>query len=111
MRPGRRDEESEGTMTVRGVRHDDGPAAYEARLRAEAEALAGAESRLLAQAAALEGRPGVPDWCVPTLRRQAACCRTAADDLRAAAALVDRHGARSADDRADAGPVARRRPR
>ncbi|MEU1017223.1 hypothetical protein ABZ383_03435 [Streptomyces sp. NPDC005900] len=98
-------------MAVHAVRHEEQPTPYEARLRAEAERLAGAGARLLEQAALLEGRPGVPDWCVPTLHRQAACCRQAADDLAAAAVLVGRHTARSAGARAGAGPRARLRPR
>ncbi|MFJ8650292.1 hypothetical protein ACIRNI_29825 [Streptomyces sp. NPDC093546] len=103
--------EAREPVAVQAVRRDEEPVAYEARLRAEAERLADAGARLLEQAAALEGRPGVPDWCVPTLHRQAACCRRAADDLAAAAALVGRHADRCAGARAGAGPVARRRPR
>ncbi|QGV77222.1 hypothetical protein [Streptomyces ficellus] len=86
-------------MTVDAVPQGDGPAAQEAALRADAEVLTGAERRLLAQAAALEGRPGVPDWCVPTLRRQAECCRAAARDLSRAAAVLGRHAARVVDGR------------
>ncbi|MEU9984079.1 hypothetical protein [Streptomyces sp. NPDC050856] len=88
-------------MTIDAVR-DQRLDALEERLRAEAEALAGAAERLLAQAARLEGRPQVPDWCVPTLRRQARSCRAATEDLLAAAASVRRHA-----ERATGGPVGR----
>ncbi|WP_336318018.1 hypothetical protein [Streptomyces lavendofoliae] len=87
-------------MTVDAVRDDEDLSAYEDRLRAGAEALAAAERRLLARAAALEGRPGVPDWCVPTLRRQAESCRVAAGDMGDAADVVGRHAARSGAGRA-----------
>ncbi|WP_228973577.1 hypothetical protein [Streptomyces sp. DH12] len=90
---------------VRHDRHDDGPPAHEERLRADAEVLAGAARRLLAQAAALEGRAGVPDWCVPTLRRQAECCRVAARDVRDAADLLGRHAARAGDGRVTTPPA------
>ncbi|KUH40549.1 MULTISPECIES: hypothetical protein [Streptomyces] len=93
-------------MTVDAVRHDDGSPAHEERLRADADVLAGAARRLLAQAAALEGRPGVPDWCVPTLRRQAECCGVAARDVRDAAALLGRHATRAGNDRAAAAATA-----
>jgi hypothetical protein len=94
-------------MTVDAVRDDDDLSAQQARLRADAEALAGAERRLLAQAAALEGQRGVPDWCVPTLRRQAECCRAAADDMAAAAAGLGRLAARATARRAAPRTVAR----
>ncbi|MFJ3160560.1 hypothetical protein [Streptomyces kanasensis] len=97
-------------MTEDAVRHDDGPPAPEERLRADADVLAGAARRLLAQAAALEGRPGVPDWCVPTLRRQAECCRVAARDVREAAVLLDRHATRAGNDRAAAATQPAPRP-
>ncbi|MFF8288570.1 hypothetical protein ACF068_04955 [Streptomyces sp. NPDC016309] len=84
-------------MTVDPAGGDGGTAAHEARLRADAEVLTGTARRLLERAAALEGRPGVPDWCVPTLRRQAECCRAAAADLAEAAAVLGRHAARAVD--------------
>ncbi|MEU1026053.1 hypothetical protein ABZ366_29070, partial [Streptomyces sp. NPDC005904] len=64
-------------MAVHAVRHEEQPTPYEARLRAEAERLAGAGARLLEQAALLEGRPfAVPRlpvvlWCVAATGNQA----------------------------------------
>lgn len=90
-------------MTTDAVR-DGQSRSQEEGLRAEAEALARVAGRLLAQAARLADRPHVPGWCVPTLRRQADSCRTAADDLRAAASSLGRH-ARRAGGGADGGPA------
>ncbi|MET9801020.1 hypothetical protein [Streptomyces sp. NPDC006368] len=82
-------------MTMDAVR-DEELFSLEDRLRAEVDVLAGAARRLEEQAARLEERPDVPDWCVPSLRRQAESCRTAAEDLRGAASVLGRHTDRAA---------------
>ncbi|MFG2359883.1 hypothetical protein [Streptomyces sp. NPDC048521] len=60
-------------------------------LRADADLMDGYARRLLRTAATLSGCPAAPEWSRPLLERQAAGCRTAAEQLRAAAEALLTH--------------------